>query len=93
MIEEQVICKEMGRKDLRALGLVMVELMELETSTLNSDSIILQRPQKWPKNTGILEFLAATETSFLDDLRTVCMRFFNSLPAYTNPELEHLPVY
>ena len=74
MIEEQVICKEMGHKDLRALGLVMIELMELEMSTLRPDSITLQQPEKWPKNIGILEFLAATETSSLDDLRTVRLR-------------------
>jgi hypothetical protein len=82
MIEERGICKEMGRKDLRGLGLVMVELMEPKTSTLNPDSIILQQPEKWPKNIGILEFLAATETSSLDDLRTVCLRFFTPFCVY-----------
>ena len=75
MIEGRTISKEKGQKDIRALGLVMVELMEPETSMLNPDSITLQRPDEWPKKIGIHEFLMATETSTLEDLRTVCLRF------------------
>ncbi len=48
MIEGRVISKDMAHKNLRGLGLIMVELMEPKTSTLNPDSIILQQPEKWP---------------------------------------------
>lgn len=48
----------------------MMELMEPDTSMLYPDSITLQQPEKWSENTGIQEFLAATETSSSDDLRT-----------------------
>jgi len=46
MIEEQAICKEMRHKDLKELGLIIIKLMKLKTSMLNSDFIILQQPEK-----------------------------------------------
>lgn len=71
MIEKREINEHMAQKDIRAIGLIMVELMEPETSMLYPNSITLQQPEVWNKNTGIKEFLAATETSSLDDLRNV----------------------
>lgn len=79
MLEKKSINREKEKEDIRALGLVMVELMEPDTSMLYPDSLSLQRPEEWRDNTGIKEFLAATETSSLEDLRKVGFNFEFSL--------------
>ncbi len=79
MLEKKSINREKEKEDIRALGLVMVELMEPDTSMLYPDSLSLQRPEEWRDNTGIKEFLAATEISSLEDLRKVGFNFEFSL--------------
>ena len=79
MLEKKSISGEKEQEDIRALGLVMVELMEPDTSMLYPNSLTLQRPEEWRDNTGIKEFLAATETSSLEDLWMVGFNFAFSL--------------
>jgi len=47
MLEKKSINREKEKEDIRALGLVMVELMEPDTSMLYSNSLSLQRSEKW----------------------------------------------
>jgi len=68
MLEKKSINREKEKKDIRALSLVMVKLMKPDTSMLYSDSLSLQRSEKWQDNTGIKEFLTATKTLSLKDL-------------------------
>ncbi len=79
MLEKKSINREKEKENIRALGLVMVELMEPDTSMLYPDSLSLQRSEEWQDNTGIKEFLAATETLSLKDLRKVGFNFEFSL--------------
>jgi len=46
MLEKKSINREKKKKNIRALSLVMVELMEPDTSMLYSDSLSLQRSEK-----------------------------------------------
>ena len=76
MIDKRTLNKEMERKDIQALGLIMMELMEPDTSMLFPETITLKDPEKWPERTGIKAFLAATETASLDSLRSVPLHAF-----------------
>lgn len=57
------------QKDIHALGLVMVQLMELSTSISNPESLCLQNPEKWDQ--GIKIFLEKTAISSREDLEKV----------------------
>ncbi len=59
------------RKDIKDVGLMMMEMMEPETSLTNPESLSLRVPEKWEEATGIRDFLNATRTSSLLDLRNV----------------------
>ncbi len=59
------------RKDIRDLGLMMVEMMEPETSLMNAQTLDLRSSERWEEATGIKSFLNATKTSSLQDLRNV----------------------
>ena len=63
-----------GQKDIHALGLVMMQLMELGTSLQNPESLILQHPEKWDQ--GIRRFLERTALSSCEDLEKVMPRNF-----------------
>jgi len=76
MINRRTLNKEMERKDIQAVGLIMMELMEPDTSMLFPETITLNDPEKWSEQTGIKAFLAATETASLDSLRRVCLYVF-----------------
>ena len=56
------------RKDLRSVGLIMVELMEQTTSALNPDDLKVTNPNAWNDCPTILSFLADTATHSLDEL-------------------------
>ncbi len=77
MINKRTLNKEMERKDLQALGLIMMELMEPDTSMLSPETITLKEPEKWPEQTGIKAFLAVTETASLSSLRSVHLYVFH----------------
>ncbi len=76
MINKRTLTKEMERKDIQALGLIMMELMEPDTSMLFPETITLNDPEKWPEQAGIKAFLAATEISSLESLRSVHLYAF-----------------
>lgn len=59
------------RKDIKDLGLMMVEMMEPETSLMNTQTLELRSPERWEEATGIKSFLNASKTSRLHDLRDV----------------------
>jgi len=77
MINKRILNNEMERKDLQAVGLIMMELMEPDTSMLFPETITLKDPEKWPDQTGIKAFLAATETASLNSLRSVHLYVFH----------------
>lgn len=91
MINKRILNKEMEQKDIQALGLIMMELMEPDTSMLNPETIILKDPEKWSKQTGIKAFLAAIETASLDSLRSVCVYDFLFLYELTLRQNVFLP--
>lgn len=57
------------RQDIRAIGLIMIRLMEFKTSLQNPNSLVLQQPEKW--NGDIKEFLIKTDSSSSEDLEKV----------------------
>lgn len=57
------------KQDIRAVGLMMMRLMEPSTSLKNSDSLELEYPEKW--DTAIKYFLQKTGTSSCQNLLQV----------------------
>lgn len=55
-----------GRLDLKAMGRLMIRLMEIETSLKSSDASYLDKPGKW--GSGIKKFLERTFDSTLKHL-------------------------
>lgn len=53
------------RKDIKDLGLMMVEMMKLETSLMNAQTLDLRSLERWEEATSIKSFLNATKTSSL----------------------------
>jgi len=66
----------MKQKNLQALDLIMMKLMKPDTSMLFLKSITLKDLKKWPEQTEIKAFLAATETASLNSLRSVHLYVF-----------------
>ena len=60
---------ENEQQDFRALGLLMVQLMELGTSLRSPNSFILQHPDKWEE--PIKDFLRKTQNAVGDELQKV----------------------
>lgn len=83
----------MERKDIKALGLVMMELMEPDTNMLFPETITLKHPERWSEQTGIKAFLAATETASLVDLSSVNLYFLilSYIPQLTRQQNIFLP--
>ena len=63
--------KQHKRKDIKDVRLIIIEIIELETSLTNLESLSLQVPKNWEEATSIRDFLNATRTSSLLDLRNV----------------------
>jgi len=63
--------EQQERKDVKDVGLMMIEMMEPETSLTDPETSSLRYPEKWQDATGIKSFLCATETSSLQDLEHV----------------------
>lgn len=62
------INEERERVDVRAVGLMMIELMEPETSLRDPASLVLKNPEKWLEGWGIRDFLSSTGTARLEEL-------------------------
>ena len=58
-----------AQNDYRALGLLMVKLMEPDTSLANPDTLELQNPDEW--DSAIKDFLGKTAKSPGKELRKV----------------------
>lgn len=71
MINKSTLNKKMKQKNIQVLKLIMMKLMKPDTSMLSLKTITLKEPERWPEQTGIKAFLAATETASLNDLRSV----------------------
>lgn len=63
--------EQQERKDVKDLGLMMIEMMQPETSLTDPKTSSLRYPEKWEEATGIKSFLIATKTSSLQDLAHV----------------------
>jgi hypothetical protein len=63
--------EQQERKDVKDVGLMMIEMMEPETSLTDPETSSLRYPEKWQDATGIKSFLCATKTSSLQDLEHV----------------------
>ena len=63
---------ESKQEDVRALGLLMVRLMEIDTSLKAPRSLELQNPELW--NTRTKDFMARTAHSALKELEKVIRR-------------------
>ena len=68
LLENKQLSSQAIRKDVRSIGLVMVELMEQSTSALNPDDLKVTRPEAWTDCPAILSFLADTATHSLNEL-------------------------
>ena len=64
-----------GREDIKAIGYMMMELMEVKTSVLQPNSVELKNPEAWKDTTGIKDFLASTQHKSLAELRVVSATF------------------
>ena len=51
----------MAMADIKCIGTIMMELMEPATSILDPCSTVLKNPEKWRDESGIKDFLAATQ--------------------------------
>ena len=71
ILEENVLTDETGRLDVCSLGFMMIELMESDTSLRQPKQARLARPEVWKDESGIKEFLDATQNSSLIDLKKV----------------------
>jgi hypothetical protein len=71
LIRQQPSTYAKREKDVRDLGVVMMELMEPETYMLNANSVVLKNPQCWSDKCGIKDFLAATQNQPLRRLQDV----------------------
>ena len=67
--------KEKEREDVQSLGLMMVELMEPDTSLSCPTTLELQHPEAWPDGQGIRAFLALTRTATMQELLEVIPRY------------------
>ena len=63
--------QEGGRVDYRALGLLMIRLMEPSTSMLDPETLSLSKPDLWDDR--VKGFLAKTSSASGDVLRKVYM--------------------
>jgi len=71
MLRNRQTNEKQERKDIGDVGLMMVEMMEPETSLMNAHTLDLRSPERWEEATGIKSFLNATKTSCLQDLQYV----------------------
>ena len=71
MLRGRITDEQQERKDVRDVGLMMIEMMEPETSLTDPETSSLRYPEKWEEATGIKSFLCATETSSLQGLEHV----------------------
>ena len=77
ILEERRLTDATEREDVRSIGYIMMELMEPATSFGNSRTIDLKHPEEWKDNTGIKDFLAATQTVSREELCKVRYAFVN----------------
>lgn len=71
MLDEHTLTNPLGHEDVKCLGYMMVELMEVKTSILHPRSIELRAPEAWEDSTGIKSFLIATQQESLTTLTNV----------------------
>ena len=64
-----------GREDIKSIGYIMMELMDVKTSVLRPDSVELEDPEIWKDSTGIKDFLASTQHQYLAEVRLVSTTF------------------
>jgi hypothetical protein len=62
------ITEDTTRKDIRSIGLIMIELMDQLDSALHRDELKVSKPERWVNHPNILEFLADTDSSTLEEL-------------------------
>ncbi|MCJ1360236.1 MAG: hypothetical protein MMC33_010239 [Icmadophila ericetorum] len=61
ILERKVFSAVMAMADIKCIGTIMMELMEPATSILDPCSTVLKNPEKWRDESGIKDFLAATQ--------------------------------
>ena len=71
LIEKRQLDQNSERNDVRSIGAIMMELMEPTTYILDSQSTELKDADKWKNSLGVEDFLAATQSQSLQELKQV----------------------
>lgn len=70
-VEKRQLNPDSARNDIRSLGAIMMEMMELTTYILDAQSTKLKDSDKWKTSFGMEDFLAATQHQSLQELKQV----------------------
>ena len=70
-IEKRQLNLDSERNDVRSLGGIMMELMEPTIYILDAQSTKLKDLDKWKNSLGVEDFLAATQSKSLQELKQV----------------------
>lgn len=67
-LKNKEISSSASRKDIRGIGLIMIEFIELRTSAFNFSELKVTEPERWADCPDIFFFLADTATYSLGEL-------------------------
>ncbi|KAL6712959.1 hypothetical protein ACLMJK_009514 [Lecanora helva] len=84
MLQGRSSTQEEKNSDIRSVGAIMMEMMEPATFLETPNSVALRHPERWGENTGIQDFLVATATASMIELKGV-----SSSPPNKSPINDH----
>ena len=91
-IEKRQLNRDSERNDVRSLGAIMMKLMEPTTYILDAQSTKLKDLDKWKNSLGVEDFLAATQSKSLQELKQVSSLIDLDLGMYSDAnEHDFLP--